>query len=191
MRRHARGPEILEHVEFAARPVVAEEVGEPAELVFLLHAARPQRGLVERRKADRVDLAAALEVEGQRQRGQHERAVRGGGDPARERRRAGAIPVERGNGSIGQRSRARRRAASRASRPLRPRRRQGSRRGRSRECAPSGSASCAASTFATSSCPMPAGSPAKSAIVGTVPVIAPASPPIRGSACRNARSRRD
>ena len=75
VRRDARGPEFFEDVEFAAHPAVMQDVGEPAQLVFLLHATRAQRGFVQRREAHRVDLAALRKVEREPQRIEHERAV--------------------------------------------------------------------------------------------------------------------
>jgi hypothetical protein len=53
----ARRPEPFQHVELAAHAAEAQQLGEPAQLVFLVHAARAQRALVQRREAQRVGRA--------------------------------------------------------------------------------------------------------------------------------------
>ncbi len=64
---HPRGPEVVEDVELAERATEPQALGEPVQLVAVVHAGHVQRGLVQRAEEDRVGPAAAGQFEGQRE----------------------------------------------------------------------------------------------------------------------------
>ncbi|MNF85511.1 hypothetical protein D3C84_679100 [compost metagenome] len=51
---HPRRPQIVEHVEFAERPVEIQQLGKPVQFVVVRHAGHVQRGLVQRPEQDRI-----------------------------------------------------------------------------------------------------------------------------------------
>ena len=93
VRGDARRPQVLQHVELAADAVKGQQLREPAQLVLLVHAARTQRALVQRRKAEGVGRARLRQTCAHRQPLQHVAAVVGRGLGSGEGRRVRARPV--------------------------------------------------------------------------------------------------
>src|SRR6185503_20109605 len=84
VRGDARGPEVLEHVELDAGAGPGEHLGEPMHLIGMSHPACAKGTLVERRKAERVGLAGAHEINPRAQSLQHEPSIVRPGNAARK-----------------------------------------------------------------------------------------------------------
>lgn len=93
MRGHARCPEIFQHIEFTTDAFEREQLGEPTQLVFLVHATGAQGALVQGCEAKGIGLTRGRQLRAHLQTLQHEQAVVRASLGAFEGRRIRTRPV--------------------------------------------------------------------------------------------------